>query len=68
MKEILSLFPNLVKKGLDLDLYHLDDLAGKVNIESDGDLVAALQNYVEEMHRASPRKEYMQMTLFVLRL
>ena len=44
VKEILSLFPHLVKKELDLELYHFDDLAGKVDIESDGDLVGALES------------------------
>jgi hypothetical protein len=59
VKEILSLFPHLVKKGLDLDLYHYDELAGKVDIESDGDLVGALENFKEEMSRAAPRKDYL---------
>ncbi len=35
--EIRELFPHLCKKGLHLNFYHYD-LAGKINIESDGDL------------------------------
>ena len=36
--DVRELFPHICKKGLHLDLHHNDELAGKVNIESDGDL------------------------------
>ena len=56
---LLSSFPHLVKKGLGLELYHVDDLAGKVTIESDGDLVGALKHFMVEMQQISLRKEYL---------
>ena len=47
-KEIECLFPHIQKKGLKLKLYHCDELAGKVYIDSDADAVEALRNFTEE--------------------
>ena len=44
--DIKELFPHISKKGLEID--HVDELAGRVTIESDRDLVEALENFVEE--------------------
>ena len=38
--EVSSLFPHIVKKGLRLNLFYL---VGKVHIDSDGDVQAALE-------------------------
>ena len=43
VNEIEGLFPHIKKKGLSLNLYHCDELAGKVVIESDADAVEALR-------------------------
>ena len=56
--EVSSLFPHIVKIGLGINLYYHDDLAGKVNIESDGDMQAALQCFVEQWENER-RKEYL---------
>ena len=37
--DIKELFPHISKKGLEIELYHVDELAGRVTIESDRDLV-----------------------------
>ena len=37
-------------KGLRLNLFHFDEIAGKVKIESDGDMQEALTNFMEEWH------------------
>ena len=47
-KEIECLFPHIQKKVLKLNLYHCDELAGKVYIDSDADAVEALRNFTEE--------------------
>ncbi len=36
-KDVRMLFPHILEKGLQLDLHHMDELAGKIDIESDGD-------------------------------
>ena len=46
--EVTSLFPHIIKKGLRLNFFYHDDLAGRVHIESDGDMQAALQCFVDE--------------------
>ena len=56
--EILSLFPVIHAKGLGLYLYHFDEIAGKIHIESDGDLQEALTNFTEEWHGAR-RNEFL---------
>ena len=56
--EVTSLFPHIVKKGLRLNFFYYDDLAGKVHIESDGDVQAALQCFVDEWYNEK-RKEYL---------
>ena len=56
--ELTSLFPHIVKKGLRLNFSYYDDLAGKVHIESDGDMQAALQCFVDEWYNEK-RKEYL---------
>ena len=48
--EIISLFPHIQAKGLRLNLFHFDEIAGKVKIESDGDMQEALTNFMEEWH------------------
>ena len=57
--EIRKLFPHLCKKGLHLKFYHYDDLAGKIEIESDGDLKEALNNFIGEWKIGGLRKEYL---------
>ena len=47
-EEIECLFPHIKEKGLKLQLYHYDDLAGKVIIDSDVDAVEALNNFIQE--------------------
>ena len=42
--EVRELFPHLSKKGL----HHIDELAGRIDIESDGDLKEALDNFEDE--------------------
>ena len=59
LKEIGLLFPHVEKKGLQLELFHFDDLVGKVDIESDADLVEALVNFIEESKMDSCRSEYL---------
>ena len=53
-----SLFPHIIKKGLRLNFFYHDDLAGRVHIESDGDMKAALQCFVDEWDNEK-RKEYL---------
>ena len=55
VNEIEGLFPHIKKKGLSLSLYHCDELARKVVIESDADSVEALRNFIEEsLHDRRP--------------
>ena len=58
-QEILQLFPQVVKRGLGLNLFHFDELAGKVAIESDADINEALHNFKEESWKSRPRNEFM---------
>ena len=39
---MISLFPDIEMKGLRLEMCYYDELAGKITIESDGDMVQAL--------------------------
>ena len=48
--EIISLFPQVQAKGLRLNFFHFDEIAGRVQIESDGDMQEALTNFNEEWH------------------
>ena len=57
--QVKELFPHLCKKGLEVELHHYDELAGKVSIESDGDLEEALKNFVEEWKNGAARKDYL---------
>lgn len=57
-REVASLFPHIIKKGLRLDLFYYDDLAGKIQIESDGDAQVALQSIREEWNDER-RKDYL---------
>lgn len=57
--EIKKLFPNLLRKGLDIELHHYDELAGKVCIESDGDMDEALCNFSDEWQQGGSRREYL---------
>ena len=57
-EDISALFPHLAKKGLLVNLYHLDDMVGRVDIESDADVAQALENFVEELHGLQ-RAEYL---------
>ena len=50
--EFLSIFLHVHAKKLWLRLYHFDEIAGKVNIESDGDMQKALTSFNEEWHGA----------------
>ena len=44
------LFPHIKEKGLTLQLYHYDELAGKIVIDGDVDVVEALNNFIQESH------------------
>ena len=55
--EIQELFPHICRKGLHLEFRHYDGLAGKVNIESNGDLKEALENFLSEWRSGGRRKE-----------
>ena len=48
--EVISLFPHVQAKGLRLNLFHFDEIAGTVQIESDGDMQEVLTNFSEEWH------------------
>ena len=39
---------HVCRKGLQLQLFHFDDLAGHIDIESDGDTKEALENFDDE--------------------
>ena len=56
--EVTSLFPHIVKKDLRLNFFYYDDLAGRVHIESDGDMQAALQCFKDQWDNEK-RKEYL---------
>ena len=47
-----SIIPHIMKKGLKLNLYHNDELAGRVCIESNADATEALSNFIEESKQA----------------
>ncbi len=47
--EIVQLFPHLIAKNLGVKLYHVDELAGRVEIDGDADLTEALNN-VNSLH------------------
>ena len=47
-EDIEHLFPHVKERGLKLHLYHYDELAGKVFIDSDVDAVEALNNFIQE--------------------
>lgn len=44
---MISLFLTLKRKGLRLEMCYYDELAGKIMIESDRDMVKALRSFVE---------------------
>ena len=55
--EAKQLFPQIIKKGLDIELHHYDDLAGKVCIESDGgSMEEALKNFMNEWKQGGLRR------------
>ena len=47
-RELLGLFPALKASGLRLELAYDDEMVGRVNIESDADIKAALTTFTEE--------------------
>ena len=52
MKDMLiSLFPDVQKKGLRLEMYYKDELVGRITIESDGDMIQALRSFTEVYHK-----------------
>lgn len=55
--EIRELLPHICKKGLQIDLYHYDELAGRVCIESDGDMEEALKFFTDEWKNGGLKKE-----------
>ncbi len=57
-KEIRELFPHIMKKGLQIKLYHYDELAGKILIESNGDMEEALKIFTDEW-KSDKRRKYM---------
>ena len=57
-EDIECLFPHIKEKGLKLQLYHYDELAGKVVIDGDVDVVEALNNFIQESHNEC-RPNYM---------
>ena len=46
--ELLMLFPALQEKGLGLDVYYYDSFVGRVKVDGDADLHAALTTFMEE--------------------
>ena len=46
--ELLMLFPTLQAKGLRLDVYYHDSFVGRMKIDGDADLQAALTTFTEE--------------------
>ena len=48
VEETECLFPHIKEKGLKLQLYHYNELAGKVIIDGDMDAVEALNNFIQE--------------------
>ena len=55
--EVISLFPHIQAKGLRLNLFHFDEIAGRVQIDSDGDMQEALISFTEEWN-GSRHHEY----------
>ena len=47
-----------IMKGLRLNVFYHDDLTGRVHIESDGDMQAALQCFIDKWDNER-RKEYL---------
>ena len=56
---IRELFPHICKKGFHLRMHHFDDLAGKVDVESDGDMREALENFATEWRTGGLGKEFL---------
>ena len=56
-REIGHLYPHLEAKGMKVKMFHIDDLAGRIDIESDADMSEALENFVEE-YRGRKRKDF----------
>ncbi len=54
-REVLQLFPHVEKKGFRLQILYLDDLAGKVQIDSNADVHNALETFIEEWQCQNPR-------------
>ena len=48
--EVLELFPHIQAKDLRLKLFHFDEIAGRVHIDSDGYMQEALTNFSGEWH------------------
>ena len=54
--DIKEFFPHISKKGLEIELYHVDELAGRVTLESDHDLVPSLPTPCESTRKSAKRK------------
>ena len=50
-REMGDLYPQVVAKGLVFKVWHIDDLAGKIDIQSDSDMVEALENFFHGRQR-----------------
>ena len=45
--ENLQLFPHVVSKQMTVEIYHIDEMAGRIDIQSDADMGEALANFKE---------------------
>ena len=62
-RALLELYPDLKSKGLRLSMWYHDSLAGKVRIEGDADMQAALTSFIEVAERAEDEVDVKYLTL-----
>ena len=55
---LISLFPDVAKKGLRLEMHYEDDLVGNITIETDGDMTQALRSFTEVHHEKNSTEDY----------
>ena len=62
-RAVLELYPDLKAKGLRLKMWYHDSLAGKVRIEGDADMQAALASFIEATDQAEDEVDVKYVTL-----
>ena len=62
-RAVLELYPDLKAKGLRLKMWYHDSLAGKVRIEGDADVQAALASFIEATEQAEDEMDVKYVTL-----